>query len=104
MPGSHPPVCATASVRGMAYSLERVLAHSEIRTLFQPIFDGGTGSVFGVEALTRGEPGSPLESPQALFGAALAENRLEELERACIASALRSFAKLRFEGRLFLNV
>ncbi len=81
-----------------------VLAWSDVRTVFQPIVDGATGAVFGFEALSRGPAGSPFESPAALFGAAVRENRLEALERACIVAALRTFAALGSDRRLFLNV
>src|SRR5215510_7809266 len=88
----------------MSNSVDSVLAAASVRTLFQPIIDGFSGAVFAVEALSRGPMGSPLELPLALFRAAIAHERLEDLERACITSALRSFADLALDCRLFINV
>jgi diguanylate cyclase (GGDEF)-like protein len=88
----------------MSNSVESVLSNGSVRTLFQPIIDGFSGAVFAVEALSRGPKGSPLEQPVELFRAAIADKRLEELERACLTSALRSFAALALDCRLFLNV
>ncbi|MEJ0039935.1 MAG: EAL domain-containing protein [Gammaproteobacteria bacterium] len=88
----------------MSNSVESVLSGGSVRTLFQPIIDGFSGTVFAVEALSRGPVGSPLELPLELFREAVAHKRLEDLERACITSALRSFADLALDCRLFINV
>src|SRR5215475_11467730 len=88
----------------MSTSVESVLSDGSVRTLFQPIIDGFSGAVFAVEALSRGPMSSPLELPLALFREAIAHGRLEDLERACIVSALRSFADLGLDCRLFINV
>jgi len=88
----------------MSNSVESVLSGGLVRTLFQPIVDGFSGSVFAVEALSRGPARSPLELPVTLFREAVAQKRLEDLERACITSALRSFAGLALDCRLFINV
>jgi EAL domain-containing protein (putative c-di-GMP-specific phosphodiesterase class I) len=48
--------------------------------------------------------GSRLHLPDALFAAALRAELSMELERACMTAALRDFATLQIEGRLFLNV
>jgi len=76
----------------------------KIHTLFQPIVDGATREVHGFEALSRGPVGSPLHLPEALFAHAAARGQTVELERACLASALRSFSALEIEGKLFLNL
>lgn len=88
----------------MSNSVESVLSRGLVRTLFQPIVDGFSGAVFAVEALSRGPVNSPLELPLTLFREAVLQNRLEDLERACITSALRSFADLALDSRLFINV
>jgi EAL domain-containing protein (putative c-di-GMP-specific phosphodiesterase class I) len=75
-----------------------------LHTLFQPIVSSATHEPHGYEALTRGPPGSPLHFPAALFAAAIARGRLLDLERACLASALRSFSALETDGKLFLNL
>jgi EAL domain-containing protein (putative c-di-GMP-specific phosphodiesterase class I) len=66
-----------------------VLADEAVHTVFQPIVDLATGSVVAHEALSRG-PVGPLESPDALFGAAGEAGLLGELDAACRTSAFSS--------------
>lgn len=72
-------------------SLDGVLAHGRLRTVFQPIIDLATGGLVAYEALTRG-PDGPLESPDALFSEARHLGRLATLDQACRVSAFRSAA------------
>jgi diguanylate cyclase (GGDEF)-like protein len=88
----------------MSHELDAILAEGTLHTLFQPIVDGATREAYGFEALTRGPPGSPLQSPAALFAAAARRGRSADLERACLRSALKSFSALQIEGKLFVNV
>lgn len=84
--------------------LDELLAHGSLQALFQPIIDGVLRRPIGYEALARGPVGSALHLPDALFAAAHRRERCIELERACVSAALRDFAALQIEGRLFLNV
>src|SRR5215472_13277995 len=88
----------------MSHERDVTLWGETVHTLFQPIVHGATLEAHGFEALTRGPPGSALNSPAALFAAATAQGTLLDLERACLASALRGFSALEIEGKLFLNV
>ena len=88
----------------MSDELGPLLESEKIQTLFQPIVDGATREAYGFEALSRGPAGSALHSPVALFAAAAAQGRTLDLERACLASALRSFSALKIDGKLFLNL
>lgn len=84
-------------------AIHRVISERALRTLFQPIVDGGTRTVIGHEALTRGlHP--DLESPLTLIERAGRSGLTLALERACIEAALSAFHALRIEGRLFLNL
>jgi EAL domain-containing protein (putative c-di-GMP-specific phosphodiesterase class I)/GGDEF domain-containing protein len=83
--------------------IHRLIGERAIRTLFQPIVDGGSRTVLGHEALTRGLV-SGLESPMTLIERASRHGLTLELETACIESALSAFHALRIEGRLFLNL
>jgi EAL domain-containing protein (putative c-di-GMP-specific phosphodiesterase class I)/GGDEF domain-containing protein len=85
-------------------NIEQLIAEHDVRTVFQPIIDGNARIVVGHEALTRGPPGSPYESPAALFAHAALLGRNVELEQICIESALRAFRGLALGGRLFINV
>lgn len=58
-----------------AGTLDEILERGVLRSVFQPIVDLETGSLFGFEALARGPEGSVLERPDRLFAAARAENR-----------------------------
>ncbi len=85
--------------------LDTLLAQGTLQAMFQPILDGCPCAIPSVyEALARGPIGSPLHLPDALFTAAHNAGRTMELERACITTALRDFAALQIDGRLFLNV
>jgi diguanylate cyclase (GGDEF)-like protein len=88
----------------MVSELDALLAQGTLQALFQPIVDGVLRRPVGYEALARGPVGSPLHLPDALFTTAHNAGRSLELEQACITAALRDFAALQTEGRLFLNV
>lgn len=68
--------------------LEQIIARHDIHPLFQPIVDLQTGGIVGVEALARGPAGSPLEYPDALFGAAAETGLLFEVDTLCAARAI----------------
>jgi EAL domain-containing protein (putative c-di-GMP-specific phosphodiesterase class I) len=86
--------------------LERILADSLVRSVYQPIADLDSGALVGYEALARGPAGSPLERPDRLFAAAHAAGRTLELEWACRAAALEGAlaGDLRHPLSLFVNV
>lgn len=90
----------------LVVALEEVLATSDVRSLYQPIVDLESEEVVAFEALARGPEGSPLESPAALFSTARAVDRLDELDWACRAAAVRGAleAQLGTGIRLLVNV
>jgi EAL domain-containing protein (putative c-di-GMP-specific phosphodiesterase class I)/GGDEF domain-containing protein len=88
----------------MASEFDALLVAGSLQALFQPIVDGVSRRPIGYEALARGPVGSPLHLPDALFAVAHRTGQCLQLERACITTALRDFAALQIEGRLFLNV
>ena len=88
----------------MKYQLEKIIAENLITTVFQPIYDVSQEVVFGYEALTRGPKNSALYSPDDLFDHATRYHLLSELELICRASAIKNFAKLKLNGKLFINV
>lgn len=85
-------------------TLQPILAHGQITTLFQPILSLSERAVFGHEALSRGPSNSPLHSPITLFAAARSGGWLNELELACRRSACEAFRSRGFAGKLFLNI
>jgi EAL domain-containing protein (putative c-di-GMP-specific phosphodiesterase class I)/GGDEF domain-containing protein len=84
-------------------AIHKLIDERALRTLFQPIVDGGSRTVLGHEALTRGLMAG-LESPTTLIDCASRHGLTLALERACIETALGAFHALRIEGRLFLNL
>lgn len=84
--------------------LGEIIETGSITPLFQPIYDLKSACVIGHEALSRGPEGSFLHMPDKLFQAAVATNRLHELEILCRSKALEQFSSQALPGRLFLNV
>lgn len=71
---------------------------------FQPIVELRQSSISGYEALMRGDADSDLRSPEVLLDLARHTDRITELERLAVLSAITEFGKRRLEGRLFLNL
>jgi diguanylate cyclase (GGDEF)-like protein len=84
--------------------LSRLLTEGSLSMAFQPIVSLSTGQLHAHEALVRGPQGMPLQSPDALFAAARREGLAQDLEVACVATALKRWRSLDQRGRLFLNV
>ncbi|CAB3796850.1 hypothetical protein LMG28614_04454 [Paraburkholderia ultramafica] len=89
--------------RFAAPRIEELIARRDLSAVFQPIIDFEGGTILGYEGLIRGPAGTPLETPLALFSQALAEGCAIELERAAARTCIEAFAKLDFDGKLFLN-
>lgn len=87
-----------------AETLDEIIRHDRITPVFQPILDLDTGVLLGFEALARGPAGSPLERPDALFGAAREQGRLAELDNACQRAAVSTADDHGIEAPLTLFV
>ena len=77
----------------LAADVARVASESQLRAVFQPIIDLGTGRVLGFEGLIRPTAESPFPDAGSLFVAAEAVGRTVELDAACfdvVATAARS--------------
>jgi len=75
-----------------------------ISSVYEPIVEVETRTVFGYEALARGPSGTPLHSPLALFGTAEREDLVFELDCLCRESGLRGAIDFPSGTKLFLNV
>ena len=84
-------------------NLDRILAHGDITTLFQPIVSLSQRRALGHEALTRGPSNSALHSPINLLAAARHGGRLNDLEMLCRQNACRRYRQQHLPGKLFLN-
>lgn len=81
-----------------------ILKHRRLQSLFQSILDMESGRIHGHEGLIRGPSDSMLHSPLALLKAAEQIGLRHEMEMLCVEVILADFARLRLEGRLFINL
>ncbi len=84
--------------------LVELVLEQNVFSVFEPIVDVATKTVFGYEALSRGPAGSEFHSAPALFQAADDEDLLFELDCLCRQKALVGARDLPGDAKLFLNV
>jgi EAL domain-containing protein (putative c-di-GMP-specific phosphodiesterase class I) len=85
-------------------TLDSILAHGSVTSLFQPIVSLSERLILGYEALTRGPSNTSLHSPINLLAAARHAGRLNELEMTCRENACRRYSQQQLQSKLFLNV
>ncbi|MCP4906622.1 MAG: EAL domain-containing protein [bacterium] len=83
--------------------LETILDH-RIYSVYEPIVEVESRTVFGYEALARGPEGSHFHSPVALFSAAEEHGLVFELDCVCRESGLRGAIDFPAGTKLFLNI
>jgi EAL domain-containing protein (putative c-di-GMP-specific phosphodiesterase class I) len=76
----------------------------QVTSVYEPIVDVATKTVFGYEALARGPAGTELHAPDALFAAAEEHALVFELDCLCRKSGIDGAIGLPSETKLFLNV
>ena len=76
----------------------------KVTSVYEPIVDVATKTVFGYEALARGPEGTEFHSPLVLFENAVKENLIFELDCLCRRSGLLGAEGLPAGTKLFLNV
>ena len=81
-----------------------ILLKRRIRSVYEPIVEVKTRTVFGYEALARGPRESPLYSPLHLFSVAEEAGLLFQLDCLCRRSGLIGAQGLPDGTKLFLNV
>jgi diguanylate cyclase (GGDEF)-like protein len=84
--------------------LADIVNNNTIRIYYQPIMDLKAGTIFGYEALCRGENNSQLYLPHQLFAASSCCDLEKDLEIACFKNALESAVHLGKDKKLFINV
>ncbi|MFC4596887.1 EAL domain-containing protein [Cohnella hongkongensis] len=84
--------------------LERLLAESSIKSVYQPIIRLGDGKVFGYEALTRCPEGSLFDGPLSLFRFAEKSQMALALDRLARETAIRHSPSLGSVQKIFINV
>ena len=81
-----------------------VLLAGRVSSVYEPIVDVATKTVYGYEALARGPIGTELHSPAVLFEAAEEHRLVFELDCLCRQSGLDGAVGLPEGTHLFLNV
>ena len=81
-----------------------VVLAGEISSVYEPIVDVATKTVFGYESLARGPAGTPYHTPLVLFETAEEEGLVFELDCLCRQSGLDGAIGLPEGTKLFLNV
>lgn len=84
--------------------LHDAIARRDFSPVFQPVFDLASGSMIGIEALSRGPRGTEIESGEILFSLAERTEMLLPLERICRALSLEAVASVPSAGKVFLNL
>ena len=100
----HARLTSRMEARRKRSRLFELVLDGRVRSVYEPIVDVSTHTVFGYEALARGPEGSELYSPAALFSTATEEDLLFQLDCLCRRSGLDGARDLPGGAKLFLNV
>jgi EAL domain-containing protein (putative c-di-GMP-specific phosphodiesterase class I) len=92
-----------AEEMGSLQKLREVLLNEEVITLYQPIVDLREEKTIAYEALSRGNAGTAFQSADELFGAAIKNHLLIELDRICRKRALLFSHRLPPRSKVFIN-
>lgn len=84
--------------------LFELVIEGQIYSVYEPIVEVETRTVFGYEALARGPEGTELHSPATLFQRATEEDLLFQLDCLCRQRGLDGARDLPGDAKLFLNV
>jgi EAL domain-containing protein (putative c-di-GMP-specific phosphodiesterase class I) len=95
---------ARAEARQRRRSFVGMVMAGEVSSVYEPIVDVATKTVFGYEALARGPVNTEFHSPLALFTTAEEETLVFELDCLCRRSGLDGAVGLPSDTTLFLNV
>jgi len=92
------------SARRRRQQLFDLVIAGRVRSVYEPIVDVNTHTVFGYEALARGPEGTGLYSAPALFQSATDEDLLFQLDCLCRRSGLDGARDFPADAKLFLNI
>ena len=90
--------------REIRHELLETILDKRIYSVYEPIVEVESRTVFGYEALARGPEGSRFHSPLALFGAAEEHELVFELDGVCRESGLKGARDFPADTKLFLNI
>jgi EAL domain-containing protein (putative c-di-GMP-specific phosphodiesterase class I) len=95
---------AETTRRAHRQELLETILDGRIYSVYEPIVEVASRTVFGYESLARGPERSRFHSPIALFGAAERHGLVFELDCACRESGLRGAVDFPSGTKLFLNI
>ncbi len=95
---------ARLDARRRRQRLFELVLEGNIYSVYEPIVEVASRTVFGYEALARGPEGTDLHSPAALFATADEEDLLFQLDCLCRQSGMAGALDLPGGTKLFLNV
>jgi EAL domain-containing protein (putative c-di-GMP-specific phosphodiesterase class I) len=95
---------ALVAARRRRQRLFDLVVSRQITSVYEPIVEVESRTVFGYEALARGPQDSELHSPYALFATATEQDLLFQLDCLCRQSGLHGARELPGGTKLFLNV
>jgi EAL domain-containing protein (putative c-di-GMP-specific phosphodiesterase class I) len=90
--------------RSWGEELAEIIRKADVRAYLQPVVRLSSRDIIGFEALVRGPSQSMFEAPQAMFALSARVGSDAELDRVCLAEALRASATADWSGRLFVNL
>jgi EAL domain-containing protein (putative c-di-GMP-specific phosphodiesterase class I) len=95
---------AETARRTVRRELLETILDGRIYSVYEPIVEVETRTVFGYEALARGPEGTGFHSPLALFTTAEEHDLVFELDGVCRESGLRGAVDFPAGTKLFLNI
>ena len=90
--------------RGQRREFLDILLQGKLHSVYEPVVDAKSLTVYGYEALVRGSEGSELASPLQLFGVAAQEGLLFELDCQCRRAAVEGSVGFPAGAKLFMNI
>lgn len=90
--------------RGRRREFVDILIRGRLHSVYEPVVDANSLTVFGYEALIRGAEGSAFASPLELFGFAAEEDLLFELDCQCRRAAVEGAVGFPQGAKLFMNI
>ncbi|MDP7572270.1 MAG: EAL domain-containing protein, partial [Myxococcota bacterium] len=97
-------LAARIAARRRRHQIFELVLDGKVHSVYEPIVEVTTRTVFGYEALARGPEGTDLHSPAALFATASEQDLLFQLDCLCRQSGLAGARDLPGGAMLFLNV
>lgn len=89
---------------GKREAVRDLVSEERLTTVFQPIWDFGSGSLVGVEALSRPDPSYGLSGPAEAFDIAEQIGCVHELDVLCATRSLLAGSELPDGALLFVNL